>query len=212
MRSRSTIVTGILLATLALGAAPALASLSSEVNAGRVIAARVDSRQATCRSLSGSQLEHLGEYVMQRMLGSTPLHQAMDQRMEAMMGSSYADRMHQALGARYAGCAVSRSALGPGAMMGGGMMGGTLSGTGGWPAMMGSSYSWMRNGSWQHMNRADWNRALNHMMGAYGTSGNGWSTGAVLAAVLGALALGGLAAFALMRWPGRRHPSQPAGA
>ncbi len=46
------------------------------------------------------------------------------------MGSENADRMHQALGRRYAGCATTGTGFGSG------MMGGASTG-GGWGAMMG---------------------------------------------------------------------------
>ena len=93
-------------------------------------------------------------------------------------------------------------------------MGGTgmMGGTGGWGTMMGSGYAWMRNGAWQHMTRADWQRAGGYMMGhgwMMDGGGSGWSSGAIIAAVLGALALGGLAVYTLLRRPGRRGRSRP---
>ena len=78
--------------------------------------------------------------------------------------------------------------------------------------MMGSNFSWMRNGAWQHMTRADWQRAGGHMMGSgwmMDAGGSGWSTGAIIAVVLGALVLGGLAVYAALRRPWRRGPSHP---
>jgi hypothetical protein len=84
---------------------------------------------------------------MERMVGSRSAHEAMNSRIETMIGAVNADRMHQALGRRYAGCATTATGSG---MMGGagmtggaGMMGGASTG-GGWGAMMGSDLSWMR--------------------------------------------------------------------
>ena len=100
---------------------------------------------------------------MFRALGSTSLHQAMNDRMIAMLGEQGESRMHQLLGARYAGCSTSSGATGGyGTMMGGGpggggMMGGYYNANGGFGAMMSSgSWSWMTGGAWQHMTRQDW--------------------------------------------------------
>ena len=77
-----------------------------------------------CRNLTAHDLDHIGEYLMFKALGSTSLHQAMNDRMVAMLGERGESRMHQLLGARYAGCTTT-STGGYGGMMGaGGMMGG----------------------------------------------------------------------------------------
>jgi hypothetical protein len=91
-------------AALLLGAVPALASPSSEVASGQSIATELQSGKASCKSFSTTDFEHLGEYVMQRMLGSSSLHQAMNARMDQMTGPANADRMHQTLGRSFAGC------------------------------------------------------------------------------------------------------------
>lgn len=198
-------LTALLLAAIAAGlpaATPALAALSHEVTAGQAVAARLHSGQANCQSLSNSDFEHLGEYVMERMTGSRATHEAMNARMDQVMGAENADQMHQALGRRYAGCATTNSS---GGMMGGaGMMGGST-GAGGWGAIRGSGYIWMRNGNWRHMNRADWQRAGAHMMGSGWMTDPGWSTGTIIGVALGALALGGLIAYLLLT----RHPRPP---
>ncbi|HLH64618.1 MAG TPA: hypothetical protein VKV27_02865 [Solirubrobacteraceae bacterium] len=203
----------LLIATTTVGllpAAPALAALTDEVSAGQTVAARLQSGQASCQSLSNSDFEHLGEYVMDRMAGSRATHEAMNARMDTMMGSANADRMHQALGRRYADCPTTSSS--DAGMMTGGMMGAGSTGAGGWGAMMGSGYAWMRNGAWQHMSRADWQHTGSYMMGNGWMMhpSSGWSTGAVLGAILAALALGGVVAYAVLRRP-RRHgrPSHP---
>jgi hypothetical protein len=206
MTTRLSILIAVLASMLAFGATSALASLSDEVSAGKTIAARGDAGTATCTNLSTTDFEHLGEYVMERTVGSRSAHQAMNARMDAIMGTENSDRMHQAIGRRYAGCTTTGTGAG---MMGGTGMMGT---TGGWGAMMGPNYAWMRNGAWQHMTRSDWQRAGNYMMGhgwMMAVGGSGWSTGAVIAVVLGALALGGLAVYALVRRPWRHGPSHP---
>lgn len=69
----------------------------------------------------------------------------------------------------------------------------------------------MRNGTWQHMTRADWQRAGASMMGSswMRAGSGGWSTGAVIGVVLGALVLGGLVVYAVLRHPWRHGSSQP---
>ena len=207
-------LTALLTAAMAFGllaAAPALAALSDEVAAGRTVAARLQSGQASCQHLRSSDFEHLGEYVMDRMVGSRATHEAMNARMDAMMGATNADRMHQALGRRYAGCTTGS---GSGTMGSGAMMGGGSTGVAGWGAMMGSGYAWMRGGTWRHMSRSDWGNAGAGMMGSGWMGDNGgWSTAAVVGVVLGALALVGLVVYLLLRRrPWRQHPSQPTAA
>ena len=207
MTRRISILLALVASILAIGASAAYASLADEVNAGKAIAARVDAGTAVCQSLGTIDFEHLGEYVMERMVGSRSAHEAMNARMDAIMGSENTDRMHEALGRGYAGCATTGSGGGHG-MGSGGMMGGSA---GGWGAMMGSGYAWMRNGTWQHMTGADWQRAGASMMGSgwmHAGSG-GLSTGAVIGVVLGALLLGGLVVYAVLRHLWRHGSSQP---
>jgi len=188
----------------AVGAAPALASLADEVAAGREVAQRLQGGASNCNKLSDADFEHLGEYVMERMLGSRADHRAMNDRMTATMGDSRTERMHELIGRRYAGCGTPGSGA---RMMGPGMLGAGAGDS--WGAMMASSgFAWMRNGAWRHMSRADWQRVSNSWMGPGMMSRTAaWSTGAVLAVVLGGLALGGLAAYPLLRRPWRRHRS-----
>ena len=196
-------------AALLLAAAPALASLADEVAAGQATAGQLQSGTATCKTLSSSDFDHLGEYVMEHMAGSRSVHTAMNARMDETMGSENSDRMHELLGRSYAGCATGTSSTAP---MGPGMMGGSSGGVSGWGAMMSSSaWSWMHDGSWQHMNRTDWQQLATTMMGtglSFG-SGDGWSTWAVLAAVFGGLVLVAVITVAVLRGPWRGHPPGP---
>jgi hypothetical protein len=129
--------------------------------------------------------------------------------MERVMGAANADRMHQALGRRYAGCATRNGSVG-GIIGDRGMMGGGSTGTGGSGAMMGPGYAWMRNGNSRHMKCAGWQRAGAYMMGSGWMTdpGSGWSTDAVIGAVIAALALGGVIAYLLLTRR-RRRPRSP---
>lgn len=211
MTIRLSLLCALVASLLAFGASPARASLSGEVNAGRAIAARVDARLATCSNLSETDFEHLGEYVVERMVGSRSAHAAINARMDTVMGPENADPMHQALGRGYANCPRAGTGTGTGyGMMGGGA--GMIGGTGGWGAMLGSNFSWMRNGAWQHMSRAEWQRAGAPMLGGgwmIGTGGSGWGAGAVIGVVLGALLLGGLAVYLPVRRRWRHGPTHP---
>lgn len=219
MTVRFTSLLASVFAALLLATAPALASLSDEVSAGQTIAGQLQSGAATCKTLSSSDFEHLGEYVMEHMVGSSSVHAAMNARMDQMMGSQNTDRMHQLLGRNYAGCATrtagNAAPTGAGMMggTGGGMMGGSSTGgVMGWGAMMSSSaWSWMHDGSWQHMSRGDFQQLATTMMGANSGSGigGGWSAWVVLAAVFGALLLGAVIAVALVRRPRRPHVPGP---
>ena len=203
MPARLVAVVVVAAAALAL-ASPALASLDDEVAAGQSVAAQMQSGKARCGALSDPQFEHLGEYVMDRMVGSRAAHEAMNERMTRAIGAGNTDRMHELMGRRFAGCATGGA--GAGVPMGPGMMRGSGNG-GGWGMMSGSGWNWMHNGTWQHMSQSQWRQLASTMMGARDTSGHhGWSTGAVVAVVLGALALGALVAVVLVRRPWHRRP------
>jgi hypothetical protein len=91
-----------------VAAAPALASLADEVAAGRQVAQRLQAGATSCDKLSDADFDHLGEYVIERVIGSRAAHQAVNDRMTAMMGEANAERMHELMGRplrrlRYAG-------------------------------------------------------------------------------------------------------------
>jgi hypothetical protein len=193
----------LLVATLvALGgaAAPALATLGGDVAAGQQVAAQLQSGEANCRDLSAGQFEHLGEYVMDRMVGSRPTHAAMNERMSRATGAENTDGMHELMGRSFAGCAADGAS---GMPTGPGMMGGD------WGGMMRSSaWNWMHSGAWRQMSQADWRKLAGTMMGArYTTAGDhGWSTAAVIAVALGAVLVGTLLVLLLMRRPWQHRP------
>ena len=213
MTVRVSLILALLGAVLTVAAAPALASLADEVAAGRGAAQRLQAGATSCNTLSGADFEHLGEYVMERMLGSRAAHQAMNDRMTAMMDDANTERMHELIGRRYAGCSTQDAGAG---MMGPSMMGGgsgAASG-GGWGAIASGEFAWMRDDAWRHMSRTDWQRVASSWMGPGMMSRtDGWSIAAVLAVVVAGLALGGVAIYAVLGRPRRRRrPPGPAAA
>jgi hypothetical protein len=203
-----------ILALLLIGAflaipAAARASLADEQRQGQELITQLQAGTKTCGDLSADDFDHIGEYVMYRAVGSTSLHQAMNDRMTAMMGEPGESRMHQLLGQRYTGCSTSASGTaGYGSMMAPGMMGGSY-GPGGFSGMMGSGgWSWMVGGAWQNMTRQDWQHLQQRLLGtnASAASHDGWSPLAIIAIALGAVLLVALAVFVVLRHPFRRPP------
>ena len=208
MRPRLALTT---IALVLLIPAAASASLDGEQRQGQNLIAQLQAGAKTCSALSAGDLDHIGEYVMFRALGSTTLHQAMNARMRAMLGEQGESRMHELLGARYAGCSTRTGGIaGSAGMMGGsGMMGGYAA-NGGIGAMMSSGDgSWMMGGAWQHMTRQDWQRRQQQLLGpGAGTMmNNGSSAITIIAACLGAIILVALAILAVIRRPFRRPPT-----
>jgi heme/copper-type cytochrome/quinol oxidase subunit 4 len=176
------------------------ASVASEQQEGAQLLSAVHSGKLKGTSLSRSQYEHVGEYLMGQALVSTASHQQMNSLMGAMVGSTAADQMHVYLGERYLG----KSAQIPGryAPMYGliGMMTG----------YRGSSIASMMSGYLgSHGQSASPYTVGPGMMGYYQTSAKssgGWSTGAIIAtAAVAALLLAGALALALPRLRGRRR-------
>jgi putative membrane protein len=123
-------------------AVPAFASTASEQQQGAAILRSLDSGKTKCADLSNDDFDHVGEYVMFRMAGSTAAHEQMNQLMQRMMGNAGESQMHIVMGKRFAGCgggAVPSSFGGMMGMMGAmsGFQGGSGSGRGG--SMMGGS-------------------------------------------------------------------------
>jgi hypothetical protein len=196
-------------------AAPTWASVASEQQEGSQILSAVHEGKLKSSSLSSTQYEHVGEYLMGQALGSTASHERMNTLMGEMMGSTAVDQMHVYLGKRYLG--NSAQIPGPYAPMYGlmGMMTGYRSGS------IASMMSGYLNGASQSTGGSGGMMGTGTragMMGYYGTSSasstGGWPTGAVVAtAVLAALLLGGLVAFvvpALRRRGGQGPRSGPA--
>lgn len=190
-RPRPAIATAIaaVLVIAALTAAPAIGATEAQQGAQQLRSLQAGT--TSCSSLATTDFDHIGEYVMERMLGSTAIHEAMNRQMAAMMGSSGETRAHVFMGQRFAGCATGRAPTAFGAMMGmmgAGMMGSAYGG--------GSSSSMMGSGSGP--------RGTGGMMGfgyvsPTANSSNGWSSAdtvmIILMGLLIALAIGALAAW-----------------
>jgi hypothetical protein len=209
MRTRIPLITTIVAVLLVIPAA-AGAALVDEQRQGQNLVAQLNAGTKTCGDLSADELDHVGEYVMFKPLGSSTLHQTMNDRMTLRMGEQAETRMHQLLRARFADCSAGGLAIaGYGSMMGGGGMMGGYYNRGGLGAMMSSSdWSWMTGGTWQHMSRHDCQRLQQHLLGTSTTNGHsGWSALAIVGATL-EVVLVLLAILAITnRWPFRRPPA-----
>ena len=125
------------------------ASVTQEEQTGSRVLGELESGKLRCAEVSGSDFDHVGEYVMGRMFGSPRAHEAMNNMMSTMMGPDSEQQMHEAMGRRFAGCGGGQLPAGFGrmmgavnamGMMGGGMMGGANQGGrsyGGYGSMMG---------------------------------------------------------------------------
>lgn len=187
---RAVVATG---AAVLLAAAPA--SAASEADQGAQILQQLQGGGTTCSKLTTTDFDHVGEYVMQRMLGSASLHAAMNQRMTAMMGAAGETRAHVFMGQRFAGCATGAAPAGIAPMMGilgTGMMGGRagmMGGAGGAAAVPATGV---------------WTATTGDMMGYRDRHHDRWSGGAIVMAVFMGLLLVVLLA-ALVAWrPWRR--------
>jgi hypothetical protein len=188
-------------------AAPAWASVTSEQQEGAQILSTIQAGKLKGTSLSSSQYERVGEYLMGQALGSTGAHERMNALMDQMMGSAAVDQMHVYLGERYFG----KSAQIPGryAPMYGliGMMTG----------YRGSSIAGMMSGYLNNQSQSTAPYTGAGMMGYYGTqssasSTDGWPTGAIVAtAILAALLLAGTLALGvqMLRHRGQRARGRP---
>ena len=197
----------VLLALLLIVPTTALASVADEQRQGRDLVAQLKSGAKTCKDLSAEDFDHVGEYVMGRMLGSTVAHEAMNDRMRAAMGDRFEGLMHQRMGARFAGCGATGTA-GNGGMMGSGMMGGSY-GQDGWGQMMRSGdWSWMMGNAWRNMSRQDWQQLERRWLGSSTAPHHGWSAWAIAAlAAIGLLLVSALALIGLRRTSLRRDRS-----
>lgn len=194
-RHRSVIaaLVAALLALTALAAAPAMGATSEEQQGAQLLR-NLQAGKATCTSLSTTNFERIGEYVMGRMLGSSAAHDAMNRQMAAMMGSGGETQAHVFMGQRFAGCATGRAPVAFGAMMG--MMG---------AGMMGSAYG----GNATSTMMGSGNRGTGGMMGfgyvsPTASRNNGWSSGDTVMVILMGLLIG-LAIGAFAAWRPWRH-------
>ena len=165
---------------------PAFASTASEEQQGAAILRSLSSGNAKCGDLSSEDFDHVGEYVMSRMAGSTAAHEQMNQLMRHMMGNTGERQMHVVMGSRFSGCGGGAVPATFGGMMG--MMGAMSgyqggSGSSGGGSMMGGTYA----------------------RGPSSGDGDSWNTAdtvMVVFMVLAFLALALIAALLLRRRPG----------
>jgi len=172
--------------------APTWASVTSEQQAGAQVQSAVREGRLKTSTLSSSQYESVGEYLMGQALGSTASHERMNSLMAQMTGSGAVDQMHIYLGERYFG----KSAQIPrryAPMYG---LAGMMAGSGG------SSIAGMMRGYLGGQSRSSSPSTNTSGMMGSGTQGQegsagGWSTGAIVATTaLSMLLLGGGLAFA----------------
>ena len=201
----------ILLVAGNAASAAAATSLAQEVTAGQALAVRLEAGKVGCAQLSNDDFDHLGEYVMNRMVGSLARHEALNARMTSMMGADNEGRMHVLMGQRYARCIGTGTPAG--GSMGPGMMGSDgWNGGGPWSQMMGTGmWSWMSDGHWQQMSSGDWQRLGGQWMGPgmMRAGGGRWSAADTGLVIGGALILVAAAVGGLLAWRGRRGAASP---
>lgn len=176
----------------AVSATPALASQSEE-RQGATLLRDFEAGKQTCGSLSSSQFELIGEYVMGRMMGSTAAHESMNQAMTSMIGTRGEEQAHIFMGQRFTGCARGTGPASFGTMMGmmgAGMMGGAYGSGGSRGGRMGDSGGGMMGGFGSRSQAED---------------ADGWSGADTVMVVLMGLLLAGVIG-GLVAWrPWRRH-------
>lgn len=110
---------------IAFAPASAAAQESDEVQRGAALLRAADEGRRDCSDLSDSDFEAVGEYAMERMVGSPQAHAAMDRTISSMMGEGGLGQMHRLMGQRFTRCGGGTMPAGFGGMMGAiGMMGG----------------------------------------------------------------------------------------
>jgi hypothetical protein len=178
-------VAAMSIAFVSLSAASAWSAVSAQQQ-GAALLAQIQNGQASCSKLSSSNLELMGRYDMQRMMGSATAYDAMNAQMKSITGTSGEQLAYRFMGERLGGCATGSGPVAFGTMMG--MMG---------TSEMGSSYgSAYPAGSY------------GSMMGGYGHGSGGTSVGVIAAIVLSALVLLALIVLIGMRRTPRR-PTRP---
>ena len=224
--ARTGVLVLLVLAALGVAAPTAGASVAAEQQAGQKLAQHVQSGERSCQSLSKDDLDHIGEFVMGRMIGSTSAHEAMNARMTQVLGATAESQMHQVLGARFTGCAsgtANGSSSGAyGGMMGGqGMMGssdewdsgdwGSMMDSEQWQRMMGDTrdWNWMMGSGWRNMSDSQWQALQRRLLGTATLRANntsGWTTRDYLFVGLIVVLAAGLTGVLVSRRPWRRGP------
>ncbi len=174
-----------------VGSTSAWASAKEEQQ-GAAVLQQLQSGKTSCSKLTATQSELIGENVMGRMLGSTSAHNAMNTRLTATMGTRGEEQAHQFMGRRFAGCATGKAPATFGSMM-------SMMGVG----MMGASQGYRTNA-----HRGDGTGGMMGYENGQNARDGNVSTGAILAIVLGSIAL--LAVIiGVARRRIRRRPTAP---
>lgn len=227
--ARAVLAAAIGIGLFATSVAPASASDQNQVQRGATLLGSVNRGGRSCSDMNNSDFAAVGEFAMQRMIGSPQAHEAMDQLMTRTMGASRLGAMHRFMGERLSGCASGPAPRGFAQMMGmvgmmgssgrgfGPMMGG---GPGGYPGgvgvpgMMGrggTGYGPVYGPAMMGGRYAPGNGYGPGMMGGRLSSGNnnnaGWGTGATVAAILIGVTILLLAAAAVLASRRRRPTS-----
>lgn len=96
---------GLATVFVTLAAAPvASASVEKEEQQGARVLSELNAGSLRCSEAGASEFEHVGEYVMGRMMGSPEAHESMNSLMARMMGSANEEQVHEVMGRRFAGC------------------------------------------------------------------------------------------------------------
>jgi hypothetical protein len=178
-------VAAVSIAFVSLNAASASSAVSAQQQ-GAALLAQIQNGQASCSKLSSNNLELMGRFDMERIMGSTTAYNAMNAQMQSTTGASGEQLAYRFMGERLGGCATGNGPVAFGTMMG--MMGTSEMG-----ASYGSAYPAGSYGS---------------MMGGYGSGSGGASVAVIAAIVLGALVLLALIVFLVTRRTPRR-PTRP---
>ena len=199
-----------LVIVLAIAAStPAVASAASEQQQGAQVLSEVKAGKLQGTKVTSTQYQHVGHYLMGRALGSAQRYEAMDSLMDRMMGQSASDQMYQYMGERYLGKNVApNSGYAPYYSWMASMIsryGGSYAGTMG--GYMMRAYNRL---SGQGSATGGYRAGLGMMGHGYSSSQNaadgGMSTGAIIAIVLGAIAILSLLLVLLLCTTGRRAP------
>lgn len=172
-----------------VASASASAAAGSEEQQGAQLLREKDAGKLSCGTLSATDFERIGEFVMGRMLGTSATHDAMDRQMTLMMGRTGETQAHVFMGRRFAGCAAGGVPTSFGAMMG--MMG---------AGMMGSAYGGSGSGTMMGSGaRGGQMMGFGYASRAADGRGAGWSGGDTVMVILMGLLLA-LAVGVLVTW------------
>ena len=96
-------VAAVSIALVTLTAAPARSAIEPQQQ-GSALLAQIQNGQASCSKLSSSNLELMGRYEMERIMGSTTAYNAMNAQMQSITGASGEQLAYRFMGERLGGC------------------------------------------------------------------------------------------------------------